>query len=209
MISKQVMHQLRAKFGSRLQEHVPMCAFTSVRIGGPADVLLIVDTVSELEDIMKYCWDLNVSPLLLGGGSNVLVSDKGIRGMVVINRTSEIRIVAQSEPPTAFADSGVMLSSLARKAADAGLSGLEWASPIPGTVGGAVYGNAGAHGSEICKCLVLAEILHPLKGRVSLNCAEMEFAYRSSILKRLSKRSVILSAQFNLQKSTSEDVLEK
>jgi UDP-N-acetylmuramate dehydrogenase len=209
VITLSALQQLRAKYGSRLQENIPMAGFTSVHIGGPADALLIASSASEFEEFASFLWELHVPFLLLGGGSNVLVSDKGIRGMVLINRTSEIRIATQSEPPTAWAESGVSLAALARKAAESGFSGLEWASPIPGSVGGAVYGNAGAHGGEICRSLILAEILHPVEGKLSWNCDQMMFAYRSSRLKQSTKGAIILAAQFKLKKSTSEEVLAK
>ena len=209
MINSSTLQQLRTKFGSRLQENVPMAGFTSVRIGGPADALLIASSASELEEYVSFFWELHVPFLLLGGGSNVLVSDKGIRSVVLINRANEIRIAAQSEPPTAWAESGASLLSMARKVAEFGLSGLEWASPIPGSVGGAVYGNAGAHGGEICKCLILAEILHPVKGKLSWDCDQMMFSYRSSRLKQSDTGAVILAAQFKLEKSTTEEVYAK
>lgn len=209
MMDKSALQQLRNKFGSRLQVNTPLAGFTSVRIGGPADALLIASSVSELEEYVSFLWELKVPYLLLGGGSNVLVSDQGVRSVVLVNHANEIRIAAQSEPPTAWAESGASLASLARKAAETGFSGLEWASPIPGSVGGAVYGNAGAHGGEICKCLILAEILHPVDGKLSWNCDQMAFSYRSSRLKDSHTGAIILSAQFKLEKSTSEDVFAK
>lgn len=209
MIDASALKQIRTKFGSRLQENVPMSGFTSVRIGGPADALLIANTAADLEEFATFLWDLQVPFLLLGGGSNVLVSDKGIRGMVVINRTSEIRIEAQSEPPTAWAESGVSLVSLARKTAEMGLSGLEWSAPIPGSVGGALYGNAGAHGGEICRVFALAEILHPMEGKLSWNYDQMKFAYRTTGLKQGESGAIILAARFKLERSTSEEVLAK
>lgn len=209
MINQSALQQLRHKFGTRLQENIPLAGFTSVRIGGPADALLIASSALELEEYMSFLWELKIPYLLLGGGSNVLVSDQGVRSVVLVNHASEIQIAAQSEPPTVWVESGASLASLARKAAEAGLSGLEWAAPIPGSVGGAVYGNAGAHGGEICKNLVLAEILHPVDGKLSWNCDQMAFSYRSSRLKGSITGAIILAAQFRLEKSSSEKVFAK
>ena len=106
--------------------------------------------------------------LLLGSGSNILVSDAGIRGVVILNRARTIKIDAHHEPPTVWAELGANLGTVARQAALRGLSGLEWAATVPGTVGGAVYGNAGAHGADLPANLVLAEILHRL-GQVGMD----------------------------------------
>jgi UDP-N-acetylmuramate dehydrogenase len=115
----------------------------------------------------------------------------------------------EGEIPTVWAESGVSLAHLARMVAETGFSGLEWASPIPGTVGGAIYGNAGAHGGEISKSLILAEILHHENGMVSLNAEQMNFGYRSSLLKDSPGKMVLLSGTFKLGKSNPEKVLAK
>ena len=98
--------------------------------------------------------------IVLGSGSNVLVSDAGIRQVVVLNRAKNFKLSTQTEPPTVWVESGANLGALARSVASRGLTGLEWAAGIPGTVGGAIYGNAGAHSADISGNLVMAEILH-------------------------------------------------
>jgi len=108
--------------------------------------------------------------------------------------------------PSLAAESGAILTSVARKAAELGLSGLEWASTVPGTVGGAVYGNAGAFGSNAQSSLLLVEILHRTKGYLTLTAAEMGYAYRSSVLKRDPGDAVILMARFAVSKGDPERI---
>jgi UDP-N-acetylmuramate dehydrogenase len=132
----------------------------------------------------------------LGGGSNVLVSDAGVRGVVIINKAKEIDIDGSGH--SVWGGSGAGFGSLARRVSAKNLSGLEWATGIPGTVGGAVFGNAGAHGSDVSSCLMLAEILHRFYGRLEMTPTQMGYAYRSSALKRNPANQIILSAHFKL-----------
>jgi UDP-N-acetylenolpyruvoylglucosamine reductase len=146
-------------FGDHLQYDVLLARYTAARLGGRADILLEVHSAHELADAVGVCWKHDLPFVILGGGSNVLVSDTGVRGLVILNRARQIRFDEQVDPPTVWAESGANFGALARQAAQRGLAGLEWAAGIPGTLGGAVFGNAGAHGSEISGNL-LAEILH-------------------------------------------------
>jgi len=139
-----------------LQRSASLAYYTTMRVGGPADALVVAETADELAGIVTELWKTDLPFMILGGGSNVLVSDTGVQGVVVVNRTrpgegfrfseAESPVV---EPPTVWAEAGVNFGALARQTALQGLSGLEWASGIPGTVGGAVIGNAGAHGSDM------------------------------------------------------------
>jgi UDP-N-acetylmuramate dehydrogenase len=137
--------------------------------------------------------------VIVGGGSNILVSDSGIRELVIINRARQVAFDQISDPPTVWAGSGTNFGLVARQAASRGLSGLEWAAGIPGTVGGAVFGNAGAHGYDVAGNLLVAEILHREYGRANWSVDQFEFDYRSSLLKRDRIDSVILSARFKLE----------
>jgi len=195
------MDLLEQLFGSHLQKMAPMNTFTTMRIGGPADELVEIEDSKELEQGVLTLWEHNIPFVLLGGCSNILVSDAGIRGLVILNRCMGIKVKESTEMPEIWAESGVMLNQLSRTAADAGLTGMEWASLIPGTVGGAVYGNAGAHGGETCKNIVLAEILHRKKGKLSLSNEKLGFSYRDSILKKEKGEQVILSATFRFTHS--------
>lgn len=207
MVSEiQAMNQLQTMLGEKLQVHMPLAGYTTARIGGMADGLVFANTTSELEVAVSDCWKLNIPCRVLGNASNILISDRGYRGVIIINRSKNIQFEEADSPPTVTCASGNNLGGLARQAAIHGLSGMEWAATVPGTVGGAVYGNAGAHGSDIQTNLVLAEILHPDTGRDRWTCEQFDFAYRSSVLKRTLNPTVILTAQFRLTRSTKEAV---
>jgi UDP-N-acetylmuramate dehydrogenase len=138
---------LRQTFGERLRENAPLARYTAARLGGPADALLNVRSRAELVQAMRFVWAYRLPYLILGGGSNVLVSDRGVRGLVILNRAGRVRFDEQADPPTVWAESGANFGKLARLAAARGLSGLEWAAGIPGTLGGAVVSSR-AHGSD-------------------------------------------------------------
>lgn len=202
----QAVSRLKAVLGEKLQENMPLAGFTTAQIGGPAAGLVIADTVARLEQAVSACWQLDIPCKVLGNASNVLISDRGYKGVIVINRAKSIRFHLDDEPVTVLASSGSNLGGLARQAAIRGLSGLEWAVTVPGTVGGAVYGNAGAHGSDIQASLEMAEILHPISGKETWTCRQFEYTYRSSVLKRTLSQAVILTAQFRLTRSKKEEV---
>jgi UDP-N-acetylmuramate dehydrogenase len=195
---------LRAAFGERLQENVSLAAYTSARIGGPADALIVVKSADELAETVARLWKMGVAYTLFGGGSNVLVSDRGVRGVVVLNRAKEIRFESGGQPKV-WAEAGAAFSNLANRAADEGLAGLEWAATVPGTVGGAVYGNAGAFGGDMAGSLIEAELLTQ-NGRERWSVEKMEYGYRASALKRSTLKFVILAAEIRLSHSTKEAV---
>jgi UDP-N-acetylmuramate dehydrogenase len=195
---------LQERFAGRLLAGVDLARYTSARIGGPADVLLDIRSRDELADAVRLLWSQDIPYLILGGGSNILVSDRGLRGVALVNNARQSHFDEQSEPPTLWAESGANLGLQARQAAHKGFAGLEWAAGIPGTLGGAVVGNAGAHGGDMAGNLIMAEILHLQDGealRSEWPVENLEFSYRSSILKR-TKRAVVLSALLHLERST-------
>ncbi len=198
---------LRAVFGKRLQENVSLAPYTSARIGGPADALVTATSADELAETVSRLWELDVPYVMLGGGSNVLVSDKGVRGVVVLNRAKDVRF-NKDDMPKVRAEAGVVIANLARRAASHGLAGLEWAAAVPGTVGGAVYGNAGAFGGDMSGSLIQTEILTE-NGRETWPVEKMRYGYRSSILKRQSLRVIVLWAELRLEHSTKEAVSVK
>ncbi len=199
---------LRDAFGSALQEHVSLSNYTTARAGGPVDALIPANSAAELERAGRLLWDLEVPFWVLGSGSNVLVSDDGLRGVVILNRARNIKIDAKSETPSAWAESGANFSGIARQAALRGLAGLEWAAAIPGTLGGAVYGNAGAFGGDMRANLIVADILHP-HGKETWTVEQMAYSYRSSALKRSKARSIILSARLKLEPGDPQTVQAK
>ena len=198
---------LYAKFGDMVKENVPLAPYTSARIGGPADILLTVESAAELANLVKFMWKQGLPFTMLGGGSNMLVSDKGVRGVVILNRAKKTTFHT-GEQPTVTAESGVVFSNLANRCASKGLAGLEWAATVPGTVGGAVYGNAGAFGGDMSENLVWAELLTE-NGRERFSVEQMGYGYRTSVLKRGEVKAVVLLVELALKNSTKEDVTVK
>ena len=193
----------------QLQQDVPLARYTSARVGGTADWLVEVSSADELAQAAGELWAQQIPFLVLGGGSNVLVSDAGVRQVVILNHARAVRFEENKEPPRVWAESGANFGLVARQAAQRGFAGLEWAAGIPGTVGGAVAGNAGAHGGDTAGSLLVAEILHyeeQRSVRTSWTMEQFEYAYRTSILKRNPGREVVLGAGLRLERSTPEAV---
>jgi UDP-N-acetylmuramate dehydrogenase len=191
--------QLLSTFGDRLQRYVSLARYTAARIGGEADWLLEVTSEAQLSETITRLWKMDIPFFILGGGSNVLVSELGMREVVILNKARHISFDTDSSPPAVWAESGANFGLMARQCARRGLSGLEWAAGVPGTVGGAVFGNAGAHGSDVAASLQMAEILHSTgQGlvRESWPVERFDYEYRASVLKRNQMDAVILAAQF-------------
>jgi UDP-N-acetylmuramate dehydrogenase len=198
---------LRLKLGDSVKENVPLAPYTSARIGGPADIFITADNVAELVRIVKLLWKHDMPFTILGGGSNVLVSDKGVRGVVILNRAKGVKFHGGDEP-SVLAESGVVFSNLANRCASKGMAGIEWAATVPGTVGGAVYGNAGAFGGDMAGNLISTELLTE-NGRETFSVEQMKYAYRSSVLKRGEVKGIVLSAELRLTNSMKDDVTVK
>lgn len=195
-MTKLPIAKLEEIFGGRLQENVSLSNYTTTRVGGPATGLLSINTIHEMELALRTIWELDIPCFILGSGSNLLVSDSGYDGIVLHNRAHNIRLNTKVDPPLVIAESGAGLGQLAQMASRRGVGGFEWANSIPGTVGGAVYGNAGAHGSDIAAKLQSALVITRENGTQRLGNQEMDFQYRSSIFKRESTNAVILEATF-------------
>jgi UDP-N-acetylmuramate dehydrogenase len=198
------MDGLLTAFGDKVKENVSLAPYTSARIGGQADYLITAHSSDELAEIMKLIWKEHLPYFILGGGSNVLVSDQGVRGITILNRAKTVRF-ENGDQPKVWAESGVVFSNLANRCASKGLSGLEWAATVPGTIGGAVYGNAGAFGGDISGSLISAEILTE-SSRERWNADRMNYGYRTSVLKRGELKAVVLSAELSLKNATKEEV---
>ena len=200
---------LRAHFGRQLRRDEPLASHTTLRVGGPADLWLTATTLDELVEAVTLAWQHQVPLLLLGSGANLLISDRGIRGLVVQNRCQRVTFGSE-DPPYIVAETGVILPSLAHQLARHGLSGLEWAVGVPGTVGGAVVNNAGAYGSSMADCLVRAELLTPSGRREWRPVNWFEYEYRSSRLKRLAigdrERFVVLQAELALSRRSPAEI---
>lgn len=175
----------------------PLARHTTLRIGGPADLLAVVRTAEALRQAVALAWQHRVPCRILGSGSNVLVSDAGVRGLVVLNRARAVNLIGTQ----ARAESGAALSAVARRCVARGLAGLEWAVGIPGTVGGAVVGNAGAWGGDIASVLTWATVLEPGGVVAEWPVERFGYGYRASVLKgqEATQRAVVLEAGFALR----------
>ena len=198
---------LYAKLGDKVKENVSLAPYTSARIGGPADIFITADTAAELGRIVKLLWKQELPFTLLGGGSNVLVSDKGVRGVVLLNRAKGVKFHT-GDQPTVTVESGVVFSNLANRCASKGFASLEWAATVPGTIGGAVYGNAGAFGGDMTGNLISTDLLTE-NGKETFTVEQMGYGYRTSVLKRRELKAIVLSAELALKNSTKEEVTVK
>jgi UDP-N-acetylmuramate dehydrogenase len=199
------MEHLQELYGGEVQRDAALAPYTSARIGGPADLLIVARTLDQLKSAARACWACEFPMHVLGGGSNVLVSDAGVRGAVVINRAAQIEFFESERGPRVKAESGASLGVVARRAVERGWGGLEWATTVPGTIGGAVIGNAGAHGGDMAASLEMAEILQQEGGEVRWSPERLAFGYRDSRLKGRHGEAVVLAAMMRLEESSVEE----
>ena len=196
-------------FQHQLLQNESLAKYTAARLGGTVDWLYIAKPKSSIEDlnsIIQSAWDADVPVRLLGGGANVLVSDKGFRGLVIVNHLTEIRF----EEIYIVTSSGTSLVHLARRCQSQGYAGMEWSIGVPGTVGGAVVNNAGAHGTEMKDSIVFVTLLDAEQGQQQLTNDQLNFAYRESALKRRDdKRFLVLSATLKLEKDEPDAIQER
>ena len=197
---------LREAFGRELREGVLLAPYTSARVGGPADFLLLARSATELDGVCRALWGLGMDFRMLGGGSNVLVADAGVRGVIVLNQAKEAEFTTDGDGAVVKAESGASLGSVARRAVEQGLGGLEWAATIPGTIGGAIVGNAGAFGGEVSQALKVADILQHPDRREHWLPERLEYGYRTSWLKHHPGKAVVLSGTFGLRTETRDAV---
>jgi UDP-N-acetylmuramate dehydrogenase len=189
-----------------MQRDVPLAKYTAARLGGKADWLYIAkDSVERLAQVVQMAWDEGIPVRILGGGANVLVSDKGFRGLIVLNHVAKIDFGDWHDGRTVSAASGTGLLRFAQTLANRGIAGMEWAVGVPGTIGGAVVNNAGAHGSDMAASVADVVVLEYGKGPKLYSNADMSYAYRYSMLKaRQDRRFVVLQVNFILPYDDTE-----
>lgn len=188
-----------------IKEQEPMSLHTSFRIGGPCDLMVVPHSEQELQTVLSFLFKIKIKPVILGGGSNVLVSDEGIRGVLILMKDA-LTDIALLDETTVFAESGVSMARLANFAADHGLTGLEFAQGIPGTVGGGLYMNAGAYGGELKDTAMRTRIMH-MDGTVSTVEGEAQgLGYRTSAFQHM--EAVIVGAEFSLTKGDPAGIRE-
>ena len=180
----------------------PMASHTTFKIGGPADYFAMPETIEELAAVLKLCKEENMPYFILGNGSNLLVGDKGFRGVVIQLYKNFDGICLEGTKITAKA--GAMLIRVAKEAGKAGLTGLEFASGIPGTIGGAMVMNAGAYGGEM-KDVVTAVTVLTKEGEIkTLSGEEMNFRYRGSVVE--DEGYIVLEAVMELKEGNPEEI---
>lgn len=187
---------------NKVLEQEPMARHTTFRIGGPADYFVELGSIEQIRAAIQVCREENLPWFVLGRGSNLLVSDKGYRGVILSIYKDFQKTEIQGETVTVQA--GVLLTTLSGKVLDASLTGLEFASGIPGTIGGAVVMNAGAYGGEM-KDIVRKVTVLDQDGEVrTLTCGEMQFGYRTSLAKK--KGYIVLGAELTLKQGEKEKI---
>ena len=190
---------LRARFGERLKIGAPLSEWTSFRIGGPADLFLVVESEDELSAAKGAAWSAGAPCFCLGAGTNLLVSDRGMRGLVVHLGEGLRRIVI--EGARIYAGAAAQFGALVKAAVEMGLEGLEFGEGIPGTVGGGLVMNAGAFGGEIARVVTLVHGVTDAGELRALTKEEVKFAYRRT---ELPANFVITRVDFELQPGDRE-----
>ncbi|MEM7531576.1 MAG: UDP-N-acetylmuramate dehydrogenase [Chloroflexota bacterium] len=205
-------------FGVNIERDVSLATLTTMKVGGTAEYFATPQTVSQLISLVRWSRRVELPYFMLGGGSNMLISDAGIRGLVIHNRCRQVRLddapcseSVVDDRPYLFTESGTVTAGLARTSIRYGLTGLEWAVSVPGTIGGAVVGNAGAHGGEVKDTLANILLLDDAGEVVEMPLARLDYRYRHSSLKQSSLdekqgwrplkagfSAVVLSANFRL-----------
>lgn len=175
---------------------------TTFRIGGPADFYVLPHSKDEIGRVVQVCKNAEEPFYVLGNGSNLLVGDKGYRGVIIQIFKNYSDIIIEGTQITA--KSGALLSKVAKKALDAGLTGFEFASGIPGTIGGAVVMNAGAYGGEMKDVILSATVMTREGGIQKLSNQELQLGYRTSLVAR--QNDIVLEVRLGLKKGNSDEI---
>lgn len=180
----------------------PMSRHTTFRIGGPADYFVTPTDKEEIKKIIKFCREAQIPFYVIGNGSNLLVGDRGYRGVIIQIFKQMSKIDVDGEQITAQA--GALLSKVASAALDASLTGFEFASGIPGTLGGALRMNAGAYGGEMKQVVRSADVLTPDGEIITLTVDELGMGYRTSVISK--NDYVVIDAILQLKKGNQEEI---
>ncbi len=199
--------EIQRRIGVKTSRHEPLARFTTMRVGGPADLFAEIHNLFELRAIVRFARSRDVPLFILGRGSDLVISDAGMGGLVVLNRAEQVRI----EGTVFTTDSGLPMAKAATVTKDAGLSGLEFGLAIPGTVGGAVWANAGAHESDVQTILVEASVIAADGTEERRTSVELGFAYRESTLKHAAEGvpEVVTWASFRLDPAEPAVIAER
>lgn len=193
---------MRDMIKDKIKENIDLRPMSSFKIGGTAEFFADIETKADLLEAVEWSRSNNKKLLVLGGGSNVLVNDQGVKGLVVRIKNDSI----EPQGDCFFCGSGLLLAKAMIYANKAGLSGLEWAIGIPGTIGGALRGNAGAFGHSIGESVKTVEVYNNIRGNFDLlQKNDCDFSYRNSIFKA-DNNTIIWGASLKLDKSDPEDI---
>jgi len=198
---------IQRRLGIKTVRDESLARFTTMRVGGRADLFVEVRNLFELRGVVRFARSRELPLFLIGRGSDLVISDAGIGGLVVVVRAQGARI----EGARLIADAGLPMAKAATLTREAGLSGLEFGLAIPGTVGGAVWANAGAHDADVRGCLVEASVVAPDGSESSAGPDELEMAYRQTRLKqgRPGAPEVVTQATFQLQPADPATIAER
>lgn len=194
---------IQRRIGVKTSRREPLSRFTTMRVGGPADLFAEVRNLFELRALVRFVRSRDVPLFILGRGSDLVISDAGIGGLVIMNRAQQARV----EGHRFITDSGLAMAKAATLTREAGLSGLEFGLAIPGTVGGAVWANAGAHESDAASVLVEATVLRSTGAEEHLDPAGLGLAYRESRLKHAAEGAPDVVTQAIFQLAPAEPAL--
>jgi UDP-N-acetylmuramate dehydrogenase len=195
--------EIQRRIGAKTSRDEPLARFTTMRAGGPADLFVTAHNRMELRALIRFARTRGVPHVVLGRGSDVVISDRGIRGLVIQDRAEGSRV----DGDLYVAEAGVAMARAATETQKAGLTGLEFGLAIPGTVGGAVWANAGAHDSDIAGVLESADVLLSDGTEARLTAAELALAYRDSRLK--GPAEWVLAATFRLAPAPAGTIKER
>ena len=187
-----------------------MSKHTTFKVGGAADVFVTPTTIDSIQQVINLCTNDDIEYYVIGKGSNLLVGDKGYRGVIicVYNTLDNVSVVEDNENMSLVtAGAGITLSKLANVIADNELEGFEFASGIPGTLGGAVTMNAGAYGGEIKDCIVSAKVMDNDGNVITIDRDNMDLSYRHSIV--MEKKYIVLEATFRFAKGNEKAIRDK
>lgn len=203
--------EIKQILGEGLKEDVSLQDYTTMKVGGVADYFYIAKNIDDLVKAILAARKVDVKYFILGRGSNILVSDFGFQGLVILNRASNIAFL--TDKCQVIVDSGVSLARMIMESADHSMGGMEALYGIPGTVGGAVYGNVGAHGVEISQFIKSITLLSTAGKIIRCKIESLKPAYRTSYLKELRKKGkespLVLSVKFQLSPNKKEEVVKK
>jgi UDP-N-acetylmuramate dehydrogenase len=196
--------EIQRRIGIKTSRNEPLARFTTMRVGGRADLFAEVHNLFELRGIVRFARARGVPIFILGRGSDLVISDEGIGGLVVLSRAQGHRV----EGTRLTAESGMPMARVATISREAGLSGLEFGLAIPGTVGGAVWANAGAHDSDVAAVLAEASVMARDGSESTLDGAALGLAYRESVLKAdpAGQPTVVTWASFELRPAEPAEI---